>query len=211
MSAFCSFCFAFSPPHTPSSCGGCSPGPPVPLRRSVPLALRAGAPGHPQRLLMELWERGNEFGLTPQAGGAPLGAGGGVGTSWQLPLVALNFVLLPVRLPGLVSAGSEISQNGANNGRLLLIPHPNKCWGQLCAARCSEPSKRQGVPAALVASPRPPGPKGSRVRSLGAGYQSVPRVVPLQGIQEDYSLIFFSIQTRGWGGWGWVFLPGKSL
>lgn len=155
----------------------------------MPLALRAGAPGHPQRLLMELWERGNEFGLTPQAGGAPLGAGGGVGTSWQLPLVALNFVLLPVRLPGLVSAGSEIPQNGANNGRLLLIPRPNKCWGQLCAARCSEPSKRQGVSAALVASPRPPGPKGSRVRSLGAGYQSVPRVVPLQGIQEDYSLI----------------------
>lgn len=156
MSAFCSFSFAFSPPHTPSSCGGCSPGPPVPLRRSVPLALRAGAPGHPQRLLTELWERGNEFCLTPRAGGAPLGAGGGVGTSWQLPLVALNFVLLPVRLPGLVSAGSEISQNGANNGRLLLIPHPNKCWGQLCAARCSEPSERQGVPAALVASLRPP-------------------------------------------------------
>lgn len=61
----------------------------------MPLALRAGAPGHPQRLLTELWERGNEFGLTPQAGGAPLGADGGVGTSWQLPLVALNFVLLP--------------------------------------------------------------------------------------------------------------------
>lgn len=247
VSAFCSFCFAFSPhPKQLRELAGapgalsCSPG-----RRLVLLALRAGAPGLRQRLLAERWEQGNEFYLTPQAGGAPLGAGGSVGTSWgrrflrpvhpqqegsragwdllppplppslrcskgsarcvprgwvkdfPAPAISSPSLFSPagaeqpavtsggtelcavaclepcslqqrhlrdlqeprgVRLPGLVSAGSEIPQNRANHGRLLLIPHcfaPSQCWGQLRAARCSEPSERQGVPVALVASLRP--------------------------------------------------------